>query len=213
MSTEYKTGTTTLGLIYSKGVVLAADRRVTAIGEAMALIASKNIRKIEKITDYLAITVAGSVADVEQLAKILRAQIALYENRSGKKMDIRSIANLFSTIVFQNRLYLIPSEFILGGYDDKPRLFIADTAGTFLEENKYAFTGSGSLYAVGVLDAEYKENMKEEEAVNLALKAINSAFSRDPYSGEGIDVAIVDAKGVRFLSEEEINKITKAARE
>ncbi len=211
--TEYKTGTTTLGLIYSNGVILAADKRVTAAGESLAFIISKNIRKIEKLTDYLAITVAGSVADVEQLAKILRAQIALYENRAGKRMNVRAIANLFSTIVFQNRLYLVPSEFILGGYDDKPRLFVTDTAGSFIEENKYAFTGSGSLYAVGVLDAEYRENMKEEEAIRLAIKAINSAFSRDPYSGEAIDVAVIDQKGVKFLSEEEINKVTKANKE
>lgn len=202
---DVKTGTTTLGLLYKDGVILAADKRVTAMGESMAFVVSKNIRKIIKISNYAAVTTAGAVADAEQLSKIITAQINLYEARAGKRMEIFEIANLFSTINFQNRFVLIPSEFILAGYDSKPRLFVIETGGSFLEEDKYAFSGSGSLYAVGVLDAEYKKDMNRGEAITLAIKAINSAMQRDPFTGDGIDVAVIDKEGVRFLSKEEID--------
>ncbi|MCW1292017.1 MAG: proteasome subunit beta [Candidatus Rehaiarchaeum fermentans] len=205
-----KTGTTTLGILYKEGIVLAADKRVTGMGESVAFIVSKNIKKIIKISDYAAITTAGSVADVEQLAKVLSAQVNLYEARSGRRMEIFEMANLFSTINFQNRFGLIPSEFILGGFDHSPKLFLLETAGSYIEEDKYAFSGSGSLYAIGVIDAEYKRNMDKSEAISLAIKALNSAMQRDPYTGEGIDIAIIDKNGVKFLEQEEIQNYLKS---
>ncbi|HIP34613.1 MAG TPA: proteasome subunit beta, partial [Methanothermococcus okinawensis] len=52
---EYMKGTTTIGLICKDGIVLATDRRAT-MGN---LIADKEAKKLYKIDDYIAITIAG----------------------------------------------------------------------------------------------------------------------------------------------------------
>ena len=64
---QYK-GTTTIGIICDKGVVLATERRAT-MGN---FIASRDAQKIYRITDNAAMTIAGSVGDGQRLARDLK---------------------------------------------------------------------------------------------------------------------------------------------
>ena len=52
-----KTGTTTIGIVCTDGVVLAADRRATSGN----MIIDKNFTKIHNISDTIALTIAGTV--------------------------------------------------------------------------------------------------------------------------------------------------------
>ncbi|MCL4400567.1 proteasome subunit beta, partial [Candidatus Parvarchaeota archaeon] len=61
---EIKTGTTTLGFVYKDGLVLAADRRVSA-----GNLVFSHFQKIDRISSSIGITMAGSVADVQTLIK------------------------------------------------------------------------------------------------------------------------------------------------
>ncbi|MCL4391288.1 proteasome subunit beta, partial [Candidatus Parvarchaeota archaeon] len=74
-------------------------------------------------------------------------------------------------------------------------------------KDKFTVTGSGGVFALGVLEGDFRENMNEEEAVKLAYKAISSSIKRDVYTGEGIDIAIINKKGYKKLSDEETQKI------
>ena len=60
-----KTGTTTVAIICKDGIVLCADKRVTS----GYLVSYKKFDKIAKITDDIAVTVAGTVSDVQLLIK------------------------------------------------------------------------------------------------------------------------------------------------
>jgi proteasome beta subunit len=51
--------------------------------------------------------------------------------------------------------------------------------------------------ALGIMDAEFKANMTEEKAKELAVRAIKSAVQRDSASGDGIDVLFVTKDGTR----------------
>ncbi|MCL5101460.1 MAG: proteasome subunit beta [Candidatus Parvarchaeota archaeon] len=198
---EIKTGTTTLGFVYKDGLVLAADRRVSA-----GNLVFSHFQKIDRISSSIGITMAGSVADVQTLIKIMQSEVALYEVRSGAKMSTKAAVGLFATILFNNRFSLIPSGFIIGGYDVKPEIYSLDTAGTRMPD-KYTSIGSGSVITLGVLETEYKDNMSEEEAVKLAHKAISTSIRRDVYTGDGVDIVLVDKKGYRKLTDQEISKI------
>ncbi len=195
-----KTGTTTLGLIYKDGVVLAADRRVSAGNLVFG-----HYEKIAKLSPSMGITMAGSVADVQTLIKIMQSEIALYEIRSGNRMTTKAAVGLFATILFNNRFSLIGSGFIVGGYDTKPEIFSLETAGSKLPD-KYASIGSGSVVALGVLEAEYKDDMQEDDAIKLAHRSISTAIKRDVYTGDGVDIVLVDKKGYRKLSDAEVSR-------
>lgn len=61
-----------------------------------------------------------------------------------------------------------------------------DNDGTRLharDEMPYFSVGSGSTYAYGVLDAGYRYDMTDDEAVDLGQRAIYHATHRDSYSG------------------------------
>lgn len=60
--------------------------------------------------------------------------------------------------------------------------------------------GSGSTYALGVLDKEYREDLTEEEACELARKSIYHAQHRDTGTGGLMNVVIVDKNGLRWIT-------------
>ena len=109
-----KTGTTTAALICKDGIVLAADKRATA----GYLIANKNFEKILTISDNIAVTVAGTVSDVQLLAKYIKAELKLKQIRTDRQSTVKEAANLLAMLVYNNirKLSLIPgiSHFIIG---------------------------------------------------------------------------------------------------
>ena len=51
--------------------------------------------------------------------------------------------------------------------------------------------GSGSLAAMGVFESTYKDNMTEEEAKNMCIKAIEAGVYHDLGSGSNVDVCVI----------------------
>jgi proteasome beta subunit len=187
-------GTTTVGLVGPSFVVLAADKRATS----GYFIASKDVRKILEVDRHAAVTVAGTVGDAQQLVERLRAEARYYSTVVGEPMPIKSIATLASLILFSYRP-LLAVEMLVGGVDSEgPALYLVDLLGSTTLE-KYAATGSGSPFAVSVLENEYRSDLSIDETVKIAAKAVRTALSRDPGSGEGVDVAVISKEGIKYL--------------
>jgi len=192
MNVESKT--TTVGLTLRDYVVLAADKRATA-GPAVY---HKAVKKIAKITDRAAMTISGLVADAQILVDNMRYIVREYELSTGRPMSIRAMASNLSLILSTYlRIYPFIVQLLLGGYDEKegPSLYYLDLYGTVTRE-KYMATGSGSPVAFGVLESGYREDLTLEAAVDLAVKAVTAALSRDGFSGEGVDVLVIGRDGV-----------------
>ena len=77
--------------------------------------------------------------------------------------------------------------------------------GAMMEITDYGTTGSGSLFALGVLETLYKKDMTIDQGVELVNKAINASIQRDIYSGNGITIVTVTKEGVKTVLEKEIN--------
>ncbi|ABR55465.1 Proteasome endopeptidase complex [Methanococcus vannielii SB] len=204
---EYMKGTTTVGLICEDGVVLATDKRAT-MGN---LIADKEAKKLYKIDDYIAMTIAGSVGDAQSLIRLLSAEAKIYKMRTGNNMTPLSCTTLTSNVLHGNRHYPLLTQLIIGGYDliNGPKLFSLDPVGGINEESSFTATGSGSPTAYGVLEAEYKSEINIEKGLLIAVKALISAMQRDAYSGNGISLAKIDKTGVTLYSDEEIENLVK----
>ena len=202
---ELKTGTTTLALLCKEGVVLAADKRATS----GYLISHKKFDKIINITDNIAVTVAGTVSDVQLLVKYIRAELKLKLIRTERESSVKEAANLLSMMVYGNirKLSLIPgiSHFLVGGKDETG-FHIYDLApdGSIIDIDDYTTSGSGSVMVYGVLETLYRENMSVDEGVKLAAKSINAAVQRDIASGNGIDIITITKEGVKKVFSKEI---------
>jgi len=202
MEKSLKTGTTTIGLIAKDAVVMAAERK-SVLGY---MVESKVAKKIHKLDDHVGLTIAGMVGDALALVRLLKAQFKLYKLDRGP-ITIKAAATLLSNILQSTKYFPYLTMLVLAGYDSKPGLYSFDPFGGFSENDKYYSTGSGSPFAYGVLEAEFKENLSVEDAIPLAIKAVKVAIERDIGSGgKGFEVAVVDKNGYMELSQQEIKK-------
>lgn len=201
---KLKTGTTTVGLVCKDAVVLAADKKAT-MG---FLVASTDAQKIMQLDRHIAMTIAGVSGDTQALERYIRAELRLYRLKEGRDIPVKAAANLIANILYARRFYPYVVQLIVGGYDNRPRLYSFDMAGAIQEEKEYFSTGSGSPTAFGVLEDKYKPGMSVEEAKKLAIRAVRSATKRDVASGgRGIDVVVIDKNGLHRVSDEEVKKL------
>jgi proteasome beta subunit len=183
--------TTTIGLVYNDGVILGSESRATE----GYFIASKEAPKIYKITEKIGMTISGGVADCQQMVKTIRALTNIRRMEIGHDVSVKSLAQLTSVALFQNRLAPYISELIIGGVDEAgSHLYTLDPLGSLILEEHYTATGSGSIVALGVLESQFKDSMTQEEAVALISSAITAAKSRDIASGGPLQIIAVTRK-------------------
>ena len=60
--------------------------------------------------------------------------------------------------------------------------------------------------AYGVLEDRYRPNMTEDEAIDIAVRALKSAMKRDAGSGEGIHVVVITKDKYQELGEDALSK-------
>ncbi|MCX8196985.1 MAG: archaeal proteasome endopeptidase complex subunit beta [Candidatus Micrarchaeota archaeon] len=197
-----QTGTTTVGLVCTDGIIMASDRRAT-MGY---FIASKDIYKIYQIDDFLSMTIAGGVGDAQALIRLMQAEASLYRLRNSKSMSAKAAASLLSNILQGYKFYPFYVQLLVGGYVEKSELYSLDALGGVTEE-KYVSTGSGSPIAYGVLEESYKEGGTVKDNLKIAARAIFAAMKRDAASGEDIDLVSITKAGFRRYEKNEIEKL------
>ena len=198
-----KKGTTTLGLVCEEGIVMATEMRAT-MGN---LIGHKTTQKLFKISDNMALTVAGLVGDAQMLARWLSAEVNLYQLKTGSQMSLRASSTLMANIMNGRRYMPFWVQLLLGGIDSEGgHVYSLDAAGGSIPD-KFQTTGSGSPFVYGVLEDRFKENLTVKEGKVLGVRALVAAMKRDSASGDGISMCVIDSKGYHKVSPEELEKI------
>ncbi|MFX0061486.1 MAG: archaeal proteasome endopeptidase complex subunit beta [Candidatus Hermodarchaeota archaeon] len=200
-----RTGTTTIGIKCKDGIVLASDKQATA----GLLVASKTAQKIFKLGDYVAATIAGGVADAQNVMDVMKAEINLFFFREGRRMHVKSIATVMSNMLFGARYFPYILQSIVGGYDTAPQIFTLDPYGSRMEEETITATGSGSPVAYGVLEDAYHPELTVKEGLLVGLRAVHAAIIRDAATGYGFNLCGITKDACKIYSDEEINKMIK----
>ena len=195
MSRLYLPGATALGITFKDGVVLAADKRF-AYGN---FILSRSSKKVFLINNNVGAACAGMISDMQNLIRRVSAEAKLRELEVRRPVPPNAIAKLMSSIMFSERLYPLLTQVIVGGVDGSPAVYVLDPLGSIIPD-EYATVGSGTEIAIGIIESEYKKDMDEDTAVNLAIKALKSAMQRDAASGDGIDLLIMKTNEVKEKS-------------
>ena len=202
MTTELKTGTTTLGITFKDGVVVGTEHRAT-MG---TLIAHKKTQKLFKIDENMGLTTAGLVGDAQLLARYLQAEVELFKLKRGEQMSIKAAATLMANILSGHRYYPYWVQLLIAGIDDEgAHVYSLDPAGGCIPDD-YVTTGSGSPYVYGVLEDNYKDGMNQQDTVDLAIRSLSAAMGRDAASGNGYDIAVITKKGWESVTQEDIDK-------
>ena len=154
-------------------------------------------------------SIAGLPSDAMYLGKLLRAQINLYELERERTITSKAVANLLSTILHNQYRTGFPFfvGLLLAGYDDNGgHIYNYDASGS-ITDDPFTSTGSGSPYALGALEALWRENLTLEEGLDIALTALKSSVKIDIASGDGMDLFIIDEDGARELEKSKMAEI------
>ena len=205
MENKLKTGTTTVGILCKDGVVLAADKRETA----GTMIVDKRADKVHILNDDFAVTWAGTVSDAQLVTKLFKAESKLKDIRTNIRPSTKEAANLLGGLLYSSirRPSMIPgiAHFLLAGRDSiGTHLYDLYPDGSVTNITDFVSSGSGSVFALGVLETHYKEGMTAAEGTKLAIKAVNTALQRDSCSGNGIDVIVVSEKEIKRVFHKEL---------
>jgi proteasome beta subunit len=192
-----KTGTTTIGMIFKDGVILATESQATA----GFFVATKKAQKLFQINDFVGATIAGGVADCQYVVGQAQAISRLNTIQQEKQPSVEHMANLVRNILFNGRSYFY-AFMIVGGYsheDKKGKIYPIDFIGLMADSEEYVSLGSGSSFALGVMEGNYKPNMTEKEGIALVTQALTAARNRDAGSGYGLQIAVITKDGFKAV--------------
>ena len=196
MSYMYMPGATAVGITYDGGVVFASEKRIT-YGNFLV---SKSTKKTFRLTPRVGAACAGLVADMQILSLQISALAKIRKMEIKREIPPNTIAKMMSNMMYERRFFPLLTQVIVGGVVDKPAIYTLDPLGSVLPDD-YAAVGTGAETALGVLDPQFKENMTEKDAIELAKKAVKSAILRDSFSGDGIDILVINSEGIKEFSE------------
>jgi proteasome beta subunit len=186
MAFQFMPGATAVGISFDNGVVLASEKRVS-YGN---FVVNKNTKKTFYVTDHVGAACAGMIADMQILVRQVGALAKIRKLETRRNVAPNSVAKMMSVIMFERRFFPLLTQVIVGGIDKKPEIYTLDPLGSVLPDD-YAAVGTGAEMALGVMDSEYRGNISEQSAKELAIKAIKSSIQRDSGSGDGIDILFV----------------------
>jgi len=202
-----KSNTSIVGIVCKDGVVMAADRRVTA----GTIVMSKTEQKVRKINDYLVICWTGGAADAFLSEKVIAAELRLKELKTKIRPSVKEAANLVGMMLYRNirTPSMIPHivGILLGGFNDDgtTELYTIEPAGGVYRVKDYdANFSSGMPYILGLLERQYRKDTTVKEGIELAQDCIKSSTQRDVGSGNGIDVFSITKEGIKQVVSEEI---------
>ncbi len=197
-----KTGTTTIGISTTDGVVIATDMRASLGGR---FVSNKNVQKVEQIHPTAALTLVGSVGGAQSFISSLRAEVNLYESRRGEDMNIDALATLAGNFARGGPFFAINP--ILGGVDHEgSHVYSIDPAGGVMKDD-YTVTGSGMQLAYGHLEQAYEDDMSNEEAKTVAARGIKSAVERDTGSGNGVFLCEITDEAVDIHGHHDFDEV------
>lgn len=202
-----KSNTSIVGILCKDGVIMAADRRVTA----GTIVMSKTEQKVKKINDYIVICWTGGAADAFLSEKVIAAELRLKELKTKMRPSVKEAANLVGMMLYRNirTPSMIPHivGILLGGVNDDgtTELYTLEPAGGVYKVKDYdANFSSGMPYILGLLERQYRKDITVKEGIELAQECIKSSTQRDIGSGNGIDVFSITKDGIKQAVSEEI---------
>jgi len=196
MTAMYMPGATAVGITFNDGVVFASERRI-AYGN---FVVSKTTKKTFVITPHVGAACAGLVADMQILSLQIAALAKIRRMEIKRDVPPNTVAKMMSNMMYERRFFPLLTQVIVGGLVDKPIIYTLDPLGSVLPDD-YAAVGTGAEMALGVLDPQYKKDLTEAQAVDLAVKSVRAAIMRDSASGDNIDVLVMNKDGAKETTE------------
>ena len=200
-----KKGTTSVGLVFKDGVILATVKQI------MKLIVPDTLEKLFKVDEHTGTVAAGLLADARVLVNQIRIRAQVNKITYEEAIDIWSLAKALGDRMQLSTLYagLRPFgvSFLVGGVDSTgSHLIEADPSGMLYEWKAYAI-GRGATLANKIFRDKHKEDMDEKVALKLVISVIKKVEKTTDLA-KALEIAIIRKTDKKFerLTESQIRK-------
>ncbi|MHA1376869.1 MAG: archaeal proteasome endopeptidase complex subunit alpha [Candidatus Helarchaeota archaeon] len=196
-----KQGTIAIGVKCPEGVVLVAEKRLKPLQ------IPDITEKIFKIDEHIGCVIAGLTADAQILIEHARVQAQINRLSYNEPIDVstlvKRVCELKQAYTFNAGVRPFGVSILVAGIDSQPRLYMTTPSGAFNGYRAQAI-GAGANTAREFLEKEYKDNMKIDETIVLALTALKKVIAKefDP-SHTGVGVIKTTDKIYKKLPKEE----------
>jgi len=203
-----KRGTTTVGVKFKDGVVLIVDKRLSS-----KLIEPESIEKIFKIDGHIGCATSGLVADARALVDRARVECQVnsfnYSEDLAVESLVKKICDFKQSYTQYGGVRPFGTAMLIGGVDSSgPHLYETDPSGA-LRAYKACGIGAGRNEVMEVFEKNYKENMSQNQAINLGLKGL-SAANENELNADVDEIAIINSsKGFHILDSKSVAEAVK----
>jgi len=185
-----KRGTTTLGLTFSNGVVIAALRPLSEMG-----IPSFGNDKVHEVDKHLGVGMTGFLADGRVLIDIVRIKAQVFKLTYDEPLNVlgavREVSDRMQLYTQYGGVRPYGVAMLFGGVDENgPQLFEIDPSSAFYAWKAQAI-GRGAQEAFKVLKKSWKEKLSEEEGIKLAIKALKAGEKN--FKASELELTIIKA--------------------
>ena len=216
--------TTILAFKFSGGVMVAGDRRATS-GHTVVYDRADKVLEIDR---HSLMAIAGVPSAAWEMARVLEHSLQYFRRTQLQEMSVDGKVRALSKLLRDNLGFVMQGVGVVvpifatydNGSNPAARLYFYDAMGAQFEAADYAATGSGSPAVRGILYYENKwtgrplQSRGEDEAVTIALRALDTAAESDTATG-GVDrsgkifpvIKTVSRDGINTLPEEKISEI------
>jgi proteasome beta subunit len=220
--------TTILAFKFSGGVLVAGDRRATS-GHTVVYDRADKVLEIDR---HSIMAIAGVPATAWEMARVLEHSFQYFRRTQLQEMSVDGKVRALSKLLRDNLGFVMQGVGVVvpifATYDPNSqpegRLYFYDAMGAQFEAADYAATGSGSPAVRGILyyenhwGAKPLKDLNEDEAIAIALRALDTAAETDTATG-GVDragkifpvIKTVSRDGIVTLPNEKIDRIFKSA--
>ena len=201
-----KRGAPIVGVSSPEGVVLAANETPESHLED-----PRFFMKIFQLDEHVGSAVAGLISDarvlIDQSRVYCQSNRLLYDEPVDIEVLARRLGDLAQVYTQHAGVRPFGVSMIIAGYDATgSRVLTTDPSGAY-RGFKATAVGRKNEEANRLLEEKYRDDMPLDEAVKLAIEAVNVA-SDTPVTSKTVKVAVIPAETKTFkrLTEEEVDK-------
>ena len=163
----------------------------------------------QKIDEHIGAATSGLVADARALVERARVEAQINKITYSEPIRVDSLSkklcDMLQMYTQNGGVRPFGSALIIGGvYDGSCKLFETDPSGALIEYKATAI-GSGRSAAMDIFEDQYKDDMNLNDAIKLALTAINEATEHET-TANNVEIAVIkcDEEIYTKLSQEEV---------
>jgi proteasome alpha subunit len=200
-----KRGATAIGICAKDGVALVAFKSIHS-----KLVMPESLKKVFDIDSHIAVTASGLIADARRLVEVARVDAQRHRityNEAPRVETIsRSVCDLMQVYTQYGGIRPFGVSLLIAGVDDEPHLFEAEPSGA-MTAYKADSIGASKKEVDELLEKEYKDHLKIDEAVQIAVEALKKT-QEEKLAPENVEISICElkAKKMTTLSDKDVAK-------